>query len=382
MYLDAAAATPVSVRALRAFHEAEQTYGNPSSPHTEGRQALALLEQSRSRIATLAEVKPDAVIFTGNATEANALLIQGSVLALHEKGCAYEEMHVLYDSGAHSSLVEAVKVLSKHGVATEALAYKNGGIDLEALSGQLLPQTVLVAVSAVCGETGSITPVRDMRRVLMRKSSTALLHVDACQLPRVGAFELTRLGADTLTLDAQKIGGVRGIGALIAPRKVPLVPLVRGGGQERGLRGGTPSPSLASSFAEALEEAHQNREEFVLSSQKLREVLLTEVRTIPHTVVNEGKEQAPHIVNVSFLGRDTDYLVALLDEAGFMVSTRSSCEADAEGSRAVYTMTGSHERASSTLRVSWGPETAMHEIKAFSKALIRCVSFLDTAGIL
>ncbi len=384
VYLDVAAAAPVSARALTAFQEAEQTYGNPSSPHTEGRQAAGLLERSRTRIASLAEVKPDAVIYTGNATEANALLVQGCISALHETGRAYTDMHVLYDAGAHSSLVESVGLLAKLGVVTEAIAYRNGNVDLEAFKKQLLPHTVLVAVSAVCGETGAITPTREIRRIMdaAHKGTDTLLHVDACQLPRVGAYELTRLGADSISLDAQKVGGVRGIGALIAPRRIALMPLMRGGGQERGLRPGTPSPALASSFAEALSDAHEDRESFVAFSQTLRATILETVGTIPNALVNEGKEQAPHIVNISFLGRDTDYLVALLDEAGFAVSTRSACEADAEGSRAVHAMTGSKDRAESTLRISWGPETTHKEIVAFSNALFDCVKFLDTTDIL
>ena len=384
VYLDAAAAAPVSLRASRAFRCAQEVYGNPSSPHAEGRLASAMLEQSRVRVAALAEVKPDAVVFTANATEANGLLISGHIKALHVDGRMHKDMHVLYDAGAHSSLVESVLDLAARGVQTEALVYRNGEIDLDAFKKQLTPHTVLVAVSAVCSETGAITPVREIKRVLVLKHRTGdiVLHADACQLPRVGAFELTRLGADSLVLGAQKVGGVRGIGVLIAPRRVPISPIVIGGGQERGLRSGTQVPALAHAFAEALAEVHENRGEFLERATSLRAALLSEMATIPRAIVNEGKHQAPHIVNVSFIGRDTDYLVALLDTAGFAVATRSACETDAEGPRAVYEMTGSKERAQSTIRISWGPNVTMREIEAFSSALTRSVKFLDTAGIL
>jgi cysteine desulfurase len=93
--------------------------------------------------------------------------------------------------------------------------------------------------------------------------------------------------------------------------------------------------------------------------------------------VNEGKQYAPHILNLSFPGRDTDYAVALLDEAGFAVSTKSACEADAEGSRVVRALTRSAARAASTLRISWGPGTSEDDLKSFAQALVRTIRFLD-----
>jgi cysteine desulfurase len=191
---------------------------------------------------------------------------------------------------------------------------------------------------------------------------------------------LTRLGADTLTLDAQKIGGVRGSGVLIVPRQVEIAPLLRGGGQERGLRPGTESPALALAFASALEDIDVPM--FVARAQRMREQLLsTLMHTIPSVVLNEGKDQVAHIVNLSLLGRDTDYLVALLSEAGFSVSTKSACATNEEGSRAVLALTGDPERAASTLRISWGPETKEGDLRRFAGALISSVRFMDTNGV-
>lgn len=379
VYLDWAAAAPVSPKAQAAFRDSVQSYGNPNSPHQEGRNAREILERARATIAKLAEVKTEAVIFTGSATEANALALLGHLKAL---GRPYEDLHVLYAPGAHSSITKNTEILRAEGVQTEALQYKDGEVDLNALATQVRENTVLVAVSAVCGETGAITSVRDIRRVLDRARTGIVLHVDASQLPFVAPFELTRLGADLLTLDAQKIGGMRGIGALIASRRVPLAPLYGGGGQERGLRSGTPSPVLASAFAAALLEAQESRDSFLTRAQEFRATFLAIVVSIPRLVVNEGKEQAPHILNISLPGRDTDYLVALLDKAGIAVSTRSSCETNAEGSRAVLSMTENEERARTTLRISWGSTTTKSEVVAGAHALVKAVKFLDSTGIL
>ena len=373
-YLDWAAAAPTSALAYKAFENAARLTGNPSSPHLEGRAAKETLEGARLRIARLAGTKQDAVIFTSGATEANALGIRGYIAARMEKG---KELHVLYMPSAHASVLSAVSAL---GVATEELSIRDGAVDLIRLKEQVRPETALVIVDVVCGETGALYEVRDIRRVLdaaRKDSSRIMLFADASQAPRIESIELSHLGADMLSLDAQKVGGVRGIGALIAPRHVALTALIEGGGQERGLRPGTESTALAAAFATALEECERNRTSFVDRAAGLRSSLLEAIVAIPELEVNEGKENAPNILNLSLLGRDTDYLVALLDEAGFAVSTKSACETNESGSRAVLAMTGNEARATSTLRISWGPSTAKSDLMQFAHALLSSVRFMD-----
>lgn len=374
-YLDVAAAAPVSRGALQAFLKAVSASGNPSSPHTEGRRASEILEDARLRIARLAGTKPDAVIFTSGATEANALGIEGYIRALIEKGKAPEDMHVLYLPSAHASVIGAVKAVERLGVATEAIVP-----DVKQREAQIRKETVLVILDLVCGETGNIYPVRNVRRALDRQrphGPRITLMVDASQAPRVASFELQHLGADLVSLDAQKVGGVRGIGALIAPRHVPLAPLIEGGGQERGLRPGTEPIALAAAFATALEECDTKRTTFTAKATAQRATLLASLTSIENLVVHEGREQAPHIVNVSLIGRDTDYLTALLDEAGFAVSTKSACESDAAGSRAVLFMTGDTSQAAATLRISWGLDTSRRDLVRFADALTAAVRFID-----
>lgn len=284
-------------------------------------------------------------------------------------------MHALYLSSAHASTRGAMEQLRHMGVDVEPLVLSNGAIDLTALAGQLRPETVFVAIEAVCGETGTRFDTRGVRAKIGEKIH---LHVDASQLPLVESFQLTRIAADTLTLDAQKVGGVRGIGALLAPRQVKLSPLMLGGGQERGLRPGTESAGLASAFAAALEDAQEGCASFRVRAQGMRERLLSQM---PDSIDNGGKDGASHIVNVSLPGRDTDYLAALVDEAGFAISTRSACATDEEGSTAVLAMTGDAARAASTLRISWGPSTSVRELDHFADALVRAVRFVDANAV-
>lgn len=366
--------------------------GNPSSPHQEGRRAKEMLESARTTIARLVEVQPDDVVFTSGATEGNALAMIGHIRALRllagSDTAGRNNMHVLYLPSAHASIIENAKLLAEEGIAIEALPIRENSVDTEALAKLIRPETVLVSMDAVCGETGIVWNTREVAQTLHTHAKSARLHVDASQAPWTEKLTRAHFDADMLTLDSSKVCPERGIGALVAHRTIPLVSLYRGGGQERGLRPGSESPFLARSFAKALSAAVAGRESFRASAYRERTQLVASIkRDISNVYIQEGhvspsdmKGQAPNIVSVSLPGRDTDYLVALLDEAGFAVSTRSACETDSdEGSRAVFALTGDRERALSTLRISWAPGVRASQLRRFAVALTRAVGFIDSS---
>lgn len=388
IYLDGAASMPVSPRAKRAFLSALGVYGNPSSAHEEGRHAEALLTRARETVAREAGVKSDSVIFTSGATEANALLISGRIEALRARGRTNESMHILYAPGSHASVIQAVEKESMRGVSCKMLEVKEGRIAKETFKASLTPQTALILVDLVESETGVLTDVRALRRILDEVYSEVplnerpILHADASQAPLVESISLPHVLSHTLSLDAQKIGGIRGAGALICPRTIELSPLLLGGGQERGLRSGTEAVALIASFSEALKEAGEKRTVFKKRASLDREFLITSLRkNAKNLEINEGKENAPHILNLSLIGRDTDYLQALLDAEGFAVSTRSACETDEPLSRAVLALTNDRARASATLRISWGSDIRRSELSLFVRAFSRSVSFLEASAV-
>jgi cysteine desulfurase len=220
--------------------------------------------------------------------------------------------------------------------------------------------------------------VWNTREVRQALPAGAWLHVDASQAPFTEKLGRSHYGADLLVFDGGKLG-VRAAGCLIAPRTIMLAPLYGGGGQERGVRSGTQNPEAALAFAAALGKAAQGREAFTDRARKARAVLLESLASVDGLVVHEGRAQAPNILNLSLPGRDTDFLVALLDEAGFAVSTRSACETDSEeGSRAVFALTGDAEQAKATLRISWGPLVGTRDLARFAEVLKREISFVDT----
>jgi cysteine desulfurase len=404
VYLDWASAAPVSGAASTAFSAALPYFGNSSSPHAEGTKAKEILEESRKTIARLAGTKSDAVIFTSGATEANALAIQGYVKGLLESGRVEKDIHLIYLPTAHASIIETMKMASRDGIAVEALELLDGAIDLKKFAQQIRPETALVCIGLICGETGTIFNARDVRRVLDTVkliatensgsnkeilSKRIMLHVDASQAPFVESYEHTHLGADLITLDAQKVGGVRGIGALIRVHpSTKLSPIMQGGGQEQGLRPGTENPALAAAFAAALTEAQSGREIFSTRSLAARKNFIQTIKEkFPESEINPTFSSksifAPHIINISFPGIDTDYAVMMLSEAGFYVSTRSACETDSEeGSKTVFAFTGDTLLAASTLRISWGPSTDLSSLGFFQKELIRTIEFLHTQKVI
>lgn len=378
-YLDVAASASVTKGAQKAFMRALSAYGNPSAPHDEGRVASLVLENARLAIARSVGTKQDAVIFTSGATESNNIAIRGVIEHLHKNGRAYDTMRVLFQDGAHASTTNIMNVLSSNGVHTEVIPFKDGSLDLVWLESHIKPHTVLIALESIGSETGVRTNTKDIRRIIDRTSPQTLLHVDASQAPYVELINLEHFGADLLVCDAQKIGGVRGCGILVNSPRARLVPILFGGGQERGLRSGTPSPALASSFAHAFLQAQKERISFVSRATRSRTTLTNTLTTrIPKVYINEGKENAPHILNISLMGRDSDYLVALLNASGFALSTKSACESNNdEGSRGVFALTKDIERAECTLRISWGPQTKKEVLVRFANTLCAKVEFVD-----
>lgn len=368
------------LRRKRAYLDyAAGAMGNPSSPHTDGRRAKERLEAARLRIARLVEAKSDDIIFTSGATEANALALLGFVMARMQR----IKPHILYLPSAHASIIENVQLLALRGAIIEKLPVRQCRVDIEELVQKLRPETVLVAMEAVCGETGVVWNTHEVRRALdaaQLSGSRILLHIDASQAPLTEKLSRAHFGADLMTLDGAKVGTQSRIGCLVVPRTIEMIPLYNGGGQERGLRPGTEDVHAAEQLATCLEHASKVRQSFNTKAMSVRSDLCGIIKTtLPDVLINEGPQQVPHILNLSFLGRDTDYLVALLDEAGFAVSTKSACETDSEeGSRAVRVLFVDRERSMATLRVSWGPDVASSVLKRFSQALIRAVTFLDT----
>ena len=341
-YFDYAATAPIDAAAVDAVTAAARLGGNPSSVHGTGRAANALLEDSRAVVARRAGVAAEAVVFTSGGTEALGLALGGG--------------------GWSSLIVSAVEhdaVLAQAGGATVLPVDSQGVVDLDALERQLAaaPPRTLVAVMQANNETGVLQPLAEVLR--LTRAAGALLLVDAVQ-----AFgKLPVPEADFVAVSAHKLGGPPGVGALIVRDPATLQAVQRGGGQERGLRGGTPNLPGIAGFAAAL-DARAADTGWLDRATALRDRLEARLDVRPYSAA------APRLGTIACLpmaGVPAMTQVMALDMAGFAVSAGAACSSGKVRASHVLSAMGA-PAPGEAIRVSLGWGTTVAEIDAFTVA--------------
>lgn len=374
IYLDHAAATPQEVRVSEIVRKiGEEAYGNPSSIHKEGVLAKKILEEAKRNVADILHAHSDEIIFTGGGTESNNLAIFGAVVNP-------EKAHVIVSSIEHPSVLECVRELERRGAeATYLPVSVDGIISLKSVKDALRKNTVLVSVMYANNEIGTIQPVAEIAKVIRQHNKaggTALFHTDACQATNYLDINVLRLGVDIMTINASKIYGPKGIGALYFKRGLTsLKPVIFGGGQEGGLRSGTENVAAIAGFSEALTLTEKTKEKESARLAKLRDFFIHEILTkIPDTVLNGSEsERLPNNVNISFLGADAEEIVIALDARGVAASTGSACaniSRDGKVSNAVLALDGDRIRAMGSVRFTLGRGTKKEDVVYTARGLV------------
>jgi len=359
VYLDFNATTPLDQRVAAVVrHYMEIEFGNAGSrTHGYGQSAAQAVEEARRTIADVAGVRPDGVIFTSGATEANNLAILG--LGEHRPRCEGAP-HVITTAVEHKAVLEPVAELARRYAFDTDIAPVDeaGQVDVAAIKDLLRPSTVLVSTMHANNETGTIQPVDEIADVL--DGHPAYWHVDAAQtfgkLP--GSSLPTRV--DMISASGHKVFGPKGVGALLVRKRKfsrpPLVPLMVGGGQERGLRPGTAPVPLIAGFGTAVGLAETERESRVKACLDQRD--LAEAALGPIGVVNGSTTQRlPHVLNVSIVGLDAEAAIMVLRDLA-AVSNGSACTSSSYQPSHVLTAMGlDPARVESALRLSWGHQT-------------------------
>ena len=325
VYLDYAAATPVDPEVVEAMlpYLTERFY-NPSAPYALSRAVRDDVERARGTVARLVGARPDNVVFTAGATEANNLAF------------AAVDGHVVVDAIEHESVLACASTHARRTVRVGA----DGIVDPEAVARAIRSDTELVSVELANGELGCVQPVREISRVVAAERARRLeagertpiyLHTDASQAAGALSVNVSSLGVDLLTLSAAKVYGPKQVGALWASDDVRLRPLVFGGGQEAGVRSGTENVAGVVGFARALELACERRGDEARRLAALRERLRAGLlERMPWTVVNgprNPKRRLPGLLHVSFPGVEARRLVIALEREGVSVGTGSACAA-------------------------------------------------------
>ncbi len=353
IYLDHAATTPVRsevVEAMAPFFAAR--FGNPSSMHRWGREARTALDEARSRIAACLRAQPDEIVFTSGGTEGDNLAIIGPWRMRRAHG----RNAVVTSPTEHKAVLEVVHQVAREGGEERLLKITaDGVVDLMALDTLIDDQ---VAVCSVMWINNEIGVVQDIPAIGARAHAVgALMHTDAVQAFGKLAIDMTALPVDLLSLSGHKIGAPKGIGAMYIRRGTPFEPLFHGGSQDRGRRPGTENVAFAVGLAVAAELQLAEREAECARLGAMRDALQSAILArVPDAVVHgAGAVRAPHILNVSVPGTDSESLLMALDLAGIGASGGSACQSGSVSPSHVLTAMGvSRSLASAAVRLSVG----------------------------
>ncbi len=366
LYFDHAASTPPDPSVIQTITEVMlQQFGNPSSIHQYGDQAFKLLQRSREVCARALGVKPEEVLFTSGATESNNMAIKGAARRHASRG-----RHILTSATEHPSVYEACLQLQSEGFEVEVLGVDSQGhISPEQVLNAVRKDTILVSIMQVNNETGRVNPVEAIGALLKSHFPRVLFHVDGVQAFGKLPVQLGTSGIDLYSISAHKLRGPKGAGLLYVREGVQLTPLISGGGQERGLRGGTENIPLIVGMAKAVRLAGERQESFAKRCSDYRDRITQLLEGIQGIHINSGQE-APHIVHFSHEHMKAEVMLHMLEELGVLVSTRSACSSRAtEPSRVLLAMGRSEQLASQGIRISFGEEHTESDIGELITAL-------------
>jgi len=373
IYLDHNSTTPV----LPEIFQAMQPYfceewGNPSSTYRFGSKIRSVVENARAQVATLCGANPREIVFTSCATEANNSAINAALKANPKK------RHVIASTVEHSSVLNYCSALEKDGARVTYLPVdRDGLLRLADLEAAICEDTAVVSLMWANNETGVIFPVDEIAQIC--KSKGVMFHCDAVQCVGKLPIDVRKVPVDYLSITGHKIHAPKGIGALYIRHKSPFTPLVYGGHQERGMRGGTENVPLIVGLGKAAFLAQKAISDYAATIRPLRDALETRILgTIPKTELNgDPTQRLANTTNITFHDVESEALLLLLDKEGICASSGSACLADSdEPSHVVRAMKPETAASRQAIRFSLGRENSLNEIENAVRIIARRVNDL------
>lgn len=322
IYLDNAATTRVCTEAADiAYKVMTDCYGNPSSTHTKGRDAKAYLDTARAQIASALGCSASEVYFTSCGSESDVWAITRGAESAARRG-----RHIISSAVEHDAVRKTLEELESRGFEVTYLSpEKDGSVSADAVKAALREDTILVTLMMVNNETGGITDIAAIAKMLKDCGSKALLHTDAVQGFMKVPFSAKKLGADMISISGHKIHAPKGIGALYIKTGVKIKPLIRGGAQEGGMRAGTEAMPQIAAFGKAAEIAFSGMKDNCDTMASLRTLAMSTICAdiLEAQIIGGG---APHILSVSLPGWRSEVLMNFLEAEGIYVSRSSACK--------------------------------------------------------
>lgn len=364
-YFDNAATTQVRPEAAQAALEAmTEEWGNPSSVYQFGGRAAALVKNCRRDVAQALGCQPEEVYFTSCGTESDNWAIRSGVELNRRKG-----KHIITTAIEHAAVLEPCRELERQGWEVTYLAPdKQGRIDPGQLEAALREDTVLVSMMLVNNELGTVLPVKEAARAIKKSGCPALLHCDAVQGFLKVPFTPKELGVDLLSISGHKIHAPKGIGALYIKKGLKLPPMIRGGGQESGLRSGTEATGQIAALAAAARLGRETMEADLKHMAALREETAARLTAqVPglKVLVEQG---APHILPVTMPGYKSEVVVRYLSDRGVYLSSGSACH-KGKPSHVFAALKLPKAELDGALRISFSAETGEEDVEALVQAL-------------
>ncbi len=372
VYMDHTAGMPVDDRVLESMMPYfTQNYGNPSSAHSLGNEARRAIDEARAKVAELIGAeKKEEVIFTSGGTESNNLAIKGTAYRKKEKG-----NHIITSSIEHMSVMNTCKYLNKQGFKVTYLPVdKYGIVDIEALKKKITAKTILVSIMYANGEIGTLEPIKEIGEIAHSKG--AIFHVDAVAAAGQVPINVQDENIDLLSLSSNDMYGPRGLGALYKKTGTPILPIMQGGGQERGLRSGTENLPGIVGMGKAAEFAKTEMKTEAERVSKLRDAFITGVLdNIAESHLNgHPTERLPNNINVRFSYIEGESLILSLDMEGVACSSGSACTSKTlEPSHVLLAIGLAHEDAHGSLLFTLGKQNAKEDVKYVLGLLPRIV---------
>lgn len=373
IYLDYASSSFTNSDVLNTYKDClDKYYVNNEALYDEAIELNELLNTSRQQVASLLGVRSNEVIYTSSGSEANTLAIKGVALKhLNSK------KHLITTNVEHSSVLNCFRSLeSDFGFNVTWLKVNNEGvIDVNELKQAITPETILVSVIAVNNEIGAINPIDEISKIV--KKSNALLHVDFVQA--LGKMDIDLTNIDLASFSAHKIGGLKGSGLLIRKQHIDLLPLINGGQQEFGIRGGTTNALVNIMFAKTLRIALEEKDEYISHCTELKSLLLDELSKIDSIRINSPKSGICSLVSFSCVKMTSEVMMNALNNAGFCVSAQSTCHSKSKEVSHVLRAIGlSDALALSNIRVSFSLATSKDDILSFINSLKEIIKHYGT----
>jgi cysteine desulfurase len=327
VYLDNAATTPVDPRVFEAMQPYWlESWGNPSSVYAVGRRARRALDNARDRCAQLLNCRANEIIFTGCGSESDNLALKGSAIALAEQR---GWKHVVTSRVEHHAVLHACEWLEKHmGFEVTYVDVDGyGRVDPAEVAAAVRPDTAVVSIMYANNEVGTIEPVAQIAGAVKAINPWTVVHTDAVQAGGLLPLDVEDLGVDALALSGHKFYAPKGVGLLYLRRGTPLVHLLSGGGQERGIRAGTENVAYIVGMTVALELAYAEHAERVAHVARLRDVLISGVlgSIDGAQLTGHPTERMPNSASFAISGADGESLLLNLDQEGIYASSGSAC---------------------------------------------------------